>query len=182
MNIDSEIKRNTTVAIVLVGILFFGILNSQMIYNLMDASDNVIIMAKGITFFTLIITQVGGWFVQSCFIYMLSFILGGNKPFNNYLALVGFAYIGFFITSVLTILINAFFVPDQLNPFEFKELIEQSMLHGIIGKAGEYWSLALISAGIFFLEDSFSWIKSIFISLLPNFTLLSLKFVFSYFI
>jgi len=109
---------------------------------------------------------------------MFAFILGANRSFNTYSYIVGFAYVVFLISSLVTLFLNLYFIPENLTPQEFNQLMTGSMLHGMIGKAGEYWALMLIAAGIYFSENSFSISKSLFISVFPSALILILKLIF----
>jgi hypothetical protein len=165
--------------LILSGLIFFGVLNLLYVTNHIKANTQAISIINGVSIFSLIITQIGGCFFQACMIYMLAFILRAEQSFNTYLTLVASGYVGFLIVSIITIPINFYFISSEINPEDFKALMENSFLHGALGKAGEYWSLTLISFGIYSCEQSFTISKSLLVSIFPSVGLLLFKLVFS---
>ena len=163
---------------VLIANFVLGIIGLLLVTNKISATDRIITSLNSIGILSLLITQVGGWFFQACLIYMLAYLLGAKATFEKYLVLVGLGYVGFLLLTLSTIIINYFYLPAEVSPDEFNELLSHSMLHGMIGKAGEYWTLAIIAAGIFYIEDNFSIRKSLLASVLPSLLLLSLKILF----
>lgn len=111
---------------------------------------------------------------------MLSYILNGKQKFEVYLLIVGIAYIGYFTISLLTLIINYFYIPQGIDPESFGTLIQNFKIVSIIGKSGEYWVLTIVAIGIARIEK-FDPIKSILISFLPNFGLLFFKELYSLF-
>lgn len=109
---------------------------------------------------------------------MLAVIFGTKKQLNSYLKIVGFAYIGFLILTIFSMLVNVYFVPNNIPLEDFKRTFDQSFVHGWMGKSGEYIVLSLISLGIYNTDD-FSFPQSIVVSVLPTVLLLVMKLLFN---
>ncbi|MEW5842839.1 MAG: hypothetical protein AB1775_06220 [Bacteroidota bacterium] len=143
-----------------------------------DNSESIIAMFKALSITTIIITQFGGFAIQSIIIFMLSIIMGSNNHLNTYLKIVGFSYIGFVLLTLILICINTFLIPNQISLSDFNTTFEKSLLHGWLAKSGEYLVLFLISLGIY-NSDKFSFPKSIFITIFPSILLTSFQLFFS---
>jgi hypothetical protein len=174
-------KIIATNVFVLSGLILFGVLNLLYVTSLVSATAQTLSIINGVSIFSLFVTQIGGWFFQSCMIYMFAFILGAVQPFSTYLTLLASSYVGFLIVSLITIPINVYFIPSQINAEDFRTLLQGSLLHGVLGKSGEYWSLTLVSFGIYTHEQSFTIPKSLLVSILPSVGLLLFKVIFSTF-
>jgi len=158
---------------VLIGVCGLLLIDQKLDYSQLNEKTGFdfgqIIATTG--FLNILIAQLGGFFFQSILIYMLAFILNGNHDFNFYIKLVGISYIGFLIASTVTVIINVFYIPNDLIATDLNVLIEESITHRILSKIGEFFVLAIISFGIFF-HEKFSVIKSLIIAILPSFLLL----------
>ena len=175
------VTASKIITIILFGTLIFGILNAYILIERLDIDKNTDNFIKSISFASLGVSQFGGWFFQAGLIYMLSMVLGGKLEFNIYLKLVGVAYVGFFILSIFTLVLNYFFIPDEITIQAFNELIQNSVLHTISGKIGEFWVLTIIGAGISKFEN-FSPTKGILICIIPSSLLLIFKTFFDHII
>jgi hypothetical protein len=168
------------VFIVVIGNAILGVMNILSVSSKIDFEITTEQSAsiKNIFIFTntigVALTQVGGWLFQSYLVYMLSVIVGGTGVFKDYLKLIGLAYIGFFILSIVLLVFNYWYLPDNLSSAQFTLVMKESLIHKILGKIGEFWTLTLISFGLFNLEK-FSFSKCVMVSFVPSFLLLVLN-------
>lgn len=155
-----------------------GVVALFLITSKISSTQSLVSTINTVGVLTLVVTQLGGWFFQSCLIYMLAFILDAKAVFEKYLSVVGVGYVGFLILTCLNIGLNEIYIPENISAEEFNSLLSVSLAHGIIGKTGEYWALTVIAATIYCLEDEFTLKKSIFVTVVPSFLLISLKIAF----
>lgn len=170
-HVDKKSGKNLVVFI-LGTILMMGFLNAWLIiYYKTNIDENQKSLLSIIFFSTLGITQFGGWFFQTVLIYMLAVVFGAKKTFGFYLRVVGISYIGFMLLSIVTLILNYFYIPDHVSLQEFNELIKINPVYVIVGKGGEFLALSMIGAGIANYEE-FTPLKSLLIGCVPSFLLL----------
>jgi hypothetical protein len=162
----------------LIGILGLLVLQNKIDYsNSVDSGFDI----KGFVTYTgimaILVAQIGGFFLQSILTFMVAFFFDCQKPYSSYFSIIGLAYIGFFIVSILTAFFNNFFMPSNLAYSELAEFVQASTIHKILGKIGEYFTIILIAFGIFKIEKR-SPISCLFIASLPNFLLLSINLLY----
>ncbi len=165
-------------ASVLILNLVGGIIAMLVVSEKISGNERLIEIVTNISLLSMVITQIGGWFLQACLVYMFSFIIGGDGSFNKYLMIVGIGYTGFMILSYILIGVNIIIFPNEIGLNEFNETTANSSIHMILGKAGEYYTLTLIAAGVYNLERRFSLFKCTIISVAPSFLLLLFKQLF----
>jgi len=179
----SKIRHKYLILAILVSNVLFAILNSYLIMNKINTTsdenvESVIRIVKALNVTSIIITQFGGFCIQGILVYMLAVIFGSEKNLNSYLKIVGVSYVGFLILTISSIVVNTFFVQNNIPLLDFKATFEKSLLHGWLGKSGEYLVLILISLGIY-NSDKFSFPKSIMLATIPTILLLALKLFFT---
>lgn len=121
---------------------------------------------------TVVIAQIGGWFLQAVLIFILAELLGASKPFSYYLKILGFSYIGFLISSMLGFFYNVFVIEKGINISELQSIVYGGMVHILLGKYGEYLTLS-ITAYLIYLSDNLSEKKSLTISIIPSVVVLT---------
>jgi len=130
---------------------------------------------------TVLIAQIGGWFFQSILIFILAELLGTEKKYNLYLKIIGFAYIGFFLSSTIGFSYNVIILKQNITIEELKFIVNDSPIHIILGKLGEYITLAIASF-LIYINDKFSEEKSLIIVTLPSILILSVYQFFSWYV
>ena len=120
-------------------------------------------------------------FFQSILIFILAELLGTEKKYNLYLKIIGFAYIGFFLSSTIGFSYNVIILKQNITIEELKFIVNDSPIHIILGKLGEYITLAIASF-LIYINDKFSEEKSLIIVTLPSILILSVYQFFSWYV
>jgi len=105
--------------------------------------------------------QVGGWLYQSLMIYFIAVVFGTKTVFRNYLIFAGIAYLGFLISTLLSLILNILI-------FDLSLVEEDELLRYTIGKFGEAFTLILMAFFIYYNEEKFNLFKSCCIACLPT--------------
>ena len=105
--------------------------------------------------------QIGGWLYQGLMVYFVAVILGTEISFKKYLSFVGISYIGFFISMMISLILNILIV-------DFSLMEENLMLRYTIGKFGEAFMLILLVFFIYYNEERFSLVKSCLTACIPT--------------
>ncbi|GJQ06640.1 hypothetical protein CAPN010_07980 [Capnocytophaga cynodegmi] len=121
---------------------------------------------------TVVIAQIGGWFLQAVLIFILAELLGASKPFSYYLKILGFSYIGFLISSIIGFIYNLSVIERGISVSKLQSIVYGRMEHIILGKYGEYLTLS-IAAYLIYLSDNLSEKKSLTISIIPSIVVLT---------
>jgi hypothetical protein len=105
--------------------------------------------------------QVGGWLYQSLMVFFIAVILGTKLSFKKYLSFVGLSYMGFLISTLLSLFLNVLIID-----FSFTE--DNVSLRYAIGKFGEALAMILLVFFIFYNETRFGLVKSCLTACLPT--------------
>lgn len=174
------------VATIVIGNALLGIINLQHVLSFVDFSETNREMNAdlgSISFITgslsIIISQVGGWFLQIILVYLLAVILDTDNTFSFYVKIVGLAYVGFFLSSLILLGFNLFSFTESVNFKNFYDSMSSSNIRIIIGKIGEFWTLCLIAYFII-IQDGVKPKNALAISFLPNILLMSSFLLFEY--
>lgn len=174
------------IATIVVGNAILGIFNLQHILSFVNFSEvnqetsvnigNISLVTGSLS---IIISQIGGWFLQVILVYLLAVLLDTKNNFSFYAKIVGFAYVGFFLSSLVLLIYNLFSFSEMLPMEAFYETMQNSNLRIIIGKAGEFWTLCLIAYFIV-AKDQVKPTNALVIAFVPNILLMSSFLFFKY--
>jgi hypothetical protein len=105
--------------------------------------------------------QIGGWLYQSLMVYLIAIVLGTRISFKRYLTFVGISYVGFLISTIISLFLNVVII-------DFSLLEENVMLRYTVGKFGEAFTLILLAFFIYYNEERFSLLRSCIVACLPT--------------
>ena len=105
--------------------------------------------------------QIGGWLCQSLMVYFIAVVLGTRIRFKRYLTFVGMSYMGFLISTLLSLVLNILII-------DFSLIEENVLIRYTVGKFGEAFTLILLAFFIYYNEERFSLLKSCFVACLPT--------------
>jgi len=106
-------------------------------------------------------SQIGGWLYQSLMVFFIAVIFGTKVSFKKYLNFVGISYVGFLISTFLSLVLNILIVDVSL-------IEENILIRYTVGKFGEALMLILLVFFIYYNEEQFGLIKSCLIACLPT--------------
>lgn len=173
------------VLIIVIGNALIGIINLDYLLELIDFTELNEASGMNIEKFSMftgsasiIISQAGGFVIQIFLTYFLSEILDIEIRFKEVFSLLGTAYLGFLIISIIIFAYNVFFLEHFSSFSEFKDVTKNSTLYLIMGKSGEYITLCL-AAFFFWKYKNISPQKSILVVYLPNVLLMLSYLIFN---
>jgi len=138
--------------------------------QIMITQDNKLVnrMYKLLNYTFIPFAQIGGWMYQSLMVYFIAVIFGSRIRFKKYLTFVGIAYIGFLVSTFLSLIMNMLI-------YDYSIIGQNILLRYTIGKFGEAFTLILLSFFIYYNEENFSLIKSCLIACLPTLVIILLQ-------
>jgi len=128
---------------------------------------------------SVVLVQIGGFFLQAFLTTILINIVGGTSTFENVLKITGLSYFGFLLSAMISFLYNFFALPDSLMLEDLQNAMTGNFELKLIGKSFEYYSLLLLTYGIVKLEN-FSVRKALFIAFTPGLLLMIMKLIYQY--
>lgn len=119
-----------------------------------------------------LITQVAGWALQAFLTFLVATLLGGTGSPRYYFQLVGLAYVGYLLLTIILGIYNESILDRSVTLDQLNETIVDQHYH-VYSKSGEYLVLSLIGGGIF-LRERFNFLKSMTCAVMPSVLLLTL--------
>lgn len=174
---EEEVNKNYYFLIYVIGSALIGILNIYFVYSTIDFSEinsktnsnfYITVITLNSSFIT--IGQVGGWFIQLIITILIALLIDLEISLKLISKLLSVSYFGFFIGSVIGIVYNTIFLEHFSNFTELNDFVKTSHSHLIIGKLGEFLTLAILAS----LLNQFTKnnTKSLLVAYLPNILLM----------
>lgn len=149
INTKLILENDTSVLLAVIIIVLnavIGIFNIIHTIDLIDFNQEQIdLNLKNLVIYTssasIILSQIGGFFIQLFLIYFLSVIMDFELRVKEIFMILGTAYLGFFIISAASLAFNIFTLETFPSVAEFNSEMEASNSRIILGKLGEYMTL-----------------------------------------
>jgi len=158
-----------------VGVIGFYFISSRIDFEMANNHNNIDFRSIFLfgNSFGVLISQVGGWIFQAYLVFLFSTFLGGQGNIYHYINLVGFAYLGFLLSALVSILYNVIIFETSIIKIEnLAEFFNSSYFHLISGKVGEFIVLSIICVGIMLIEKKFTFFKSFVVAIMPSLLIL----------
>lgn len=167
----------------LINIFGFLILQSHFDFSKITSSENIFkikSIVSVVSILTIIMAQIGGYFLQSILIYSLFILFDVNIEFRKFLTQLTLAYSGFMIIGIISVFINLFIFYDvSIDQNNYKNILQNNIIFQLTGKFGEYLTLTILSYLIYNVTKC-SFKKVVFITYFPSIIILFVYLLFKF--
>ncbi len=148
------------------------VMNKLVFPELAAEAGNLRTLFLGSVIANVLITQVAGWALQAFLTFLVATLLGGTGSPRYYFQLVGLAYVGYLLLTIVLGIYNELILDRGVTLDQLNETIVDHHFH-VYSKSTEYLVLSLIGGGIF-TRERFDFLKSMTCAVMPSFLLLTL--------